>query len=135
MRWLILASFLCFVVSCGDVECSKEDRTGTYFLTFQTIDGTCPDQQSAVVSGSTSSPTPADCEKSNETWSEDECDYSVNLFCIFSADDLNMLSVSQTTQEDSDGDHLTGIMTMTIRQHSTGAFVCSGSYEMDAQRQ
>lgn len=121
-------------LSCGStIECSKEARSGMYMLTIEEVSGTCGPIEGGltVVGGSANDNTGYDYS----SWSEDECDFNSSFTIDFPGDNITANYISTTSQEDSEGDFLTGTLTLEVRQLSTGAFLCSGTYNLEATRQ
>lgn len=120
-------SFTCDVVA---------DRDGTYFMEFETIGGTCPDQEPALVRLDASGETPAGCvDLSPPETSDGGCTLEVRRVCdasnIMAGWELETTAI--TTQQDDAGDSITGTMQLTIRDEI--GTLCSGTFRVTATRQ
>ena len=131
MRLLALVG-LVLVYGCGP-ECSLEDRTGTYLMSFNEVSGGCGpiDPEIARLDGSGTDPGPG-CTLEYERVSEDQCSLERATSCQSSGLDIELEGV--TNQEPgSEGDLLTG--TAEVDVYDSGALVCSSIYQITARRQ
>jgi hypothetical protein len=119
----------------ASVICEQSDRSGTYFMSFQEVSGTCGPQDSAV--GRLSTEVPGECELlSPDIWSNNECTFERHIRCPFNefAAGATLETTAISTQQDSRGEVITGTMTMILRDAS-GQSVCHGTYRVRAERQ
>jgi hypothetical protein len=132
---IALVAVVVFFVGCGGDEgsftCSKESRTGTYLVTYETLGGTCGDLPPMVVVGGT--PVSSDCTVNFDRWSTDECTLERTLTCT-DASGVIVETQAVTTQAAADGSRITGTATYTLRNTSS-VTLCVGTYDMTYARQ
>jgi hypothetical protein len=112
------------------------DRDGTYWMEFETLSGTCPDQDSALVRLDSTGETPPGCtELSPPETSDSGCTLEVHRSCP-AGDSLPGVEIELTaitTQQDEAGETFGGILTMYLRDSS--GELCHGSFRLTATRQ
>lgn len=139
-RFLLIAALA--TVGCGGsdepgeaVTCEQSDRSGTYWAEFETLSGSCPDQNAGLIRLGETGMIGTECEQTAEPqWSDGDCTLETAVRCVIGTDAL-VESITITTQQDAAGDSITGTMTFTGYDLATGSLVCSGSYRMTATRQ
>lgn len=136
MRWMTIAALLCACGgdSGGEVTCSRADRIGTYLMTFAERSGNCGPSPDQLVRLDPDAPLDPTCEiAAPDVWSADECQLERSVTCV-TPDDLHVSGVMVSEQRDSDGEHITAIYSVTVRDGS-GAALCQSTYDVDAVRQ
>jgi len=121
------SSFTCDVVA---------DRDGTYLMEFETLGGTCPDQEPALVRLDASAETPAGCvELSPPEASDAGCTLEVRRVCDASSlmAGWEIETTAITTQQDDAGTLITGTLQLTVRDDL--GTLCSGTFRVTATRQ
>lgn len=111
------------------------DNSGTYWVEFATLSGTCPDQDSGLVRLDDGGDIPAGCfDIDAPVSSADGCTLELHRAC-----DTPGIPGGQTeftsviTQQDSAGDTFAGTLTMFIRDGS--GELCHGSFRVSYVRQ
>lgn len=128
--------------SSGDDEeesftCEKTDRSGTYFVEYETVDGNCGDIPSSVGRLDDATALPDTCAfDAPDRWSDGDCKLERAYSCEENAIEPGATSttVAVTEQRDAAGDMLAGTLTMTVKG-GDGGFICSGTYRFSASRQ
>lgn len=123
-----------FLGACGGPDCSPSDRDGLYMISYETISGSCTDIPDGLSRLDPDAPAPANCTVALQDLSEDECRVDVDISCRNNNGTTTRL-IGYTEQNDDDGDDLGGKLTATVTNTTSGAFVCSGTYETKAERQ
>jgi hypothetical protein len=119
------------------VTCERTDRTGTYWMEFETLSGNCGPQNASLVRLDADMGASSGCVMSAEPrWSDADCTLESGGTCPFDALEpgATVQSTLVTTQQDSAGDVITGTATMTIIG-ADGVGLCNGSYRVTATRQ
>lgn len=115
------------------IECSAEDRLGTYLLEFTELDGDCgplPDQLVRI----TGELSPGCTIDGEPTVSDDSCKVENSLTCIDPDTGQALTIVGVTTQETDSGSVITGTATITLRDVD-GALLCLSTYLLRYERQ
>ncbi len=131
--------FLLALTACGSSDdddsfiCSPSDRSGTYFADFETVDGNCPDQNSALIRLDGSLEVAPGCTVlAPPTWSDGECKLETSQYCAIDAT-LNVEATGISTQQDETGELITGLLFLTIDDGAN--ILCSGTFRVTATRQ
>ena len=117
------------------IECSSTDRIGTYLLETPERDGTCGAIPSQV--GRVEDPTalPVGCVlDAPDRWSDGGCSLERAYTCTDAPNNLITSWTGITTQQDSNGDLVTGVLSVRATELD-GTFVCSSTYGFRAERQ
>jgi hypothetical protein len=139
MKHLLFAALLFINCSSSDggdvsVTCEQSDRSGSYWAEFETLSGTCPDQDPGLIQIGPGSAAGGCTELASPRWSDADCTYETHAVCpVEGLPGAEIEFVSITTQQDSNGDRITGTMTMYLRDG--GGELCHGSFRMTATRQ
>ncbi len=137
MRYLLAVGFL--VVGCSaestsaPTSCKREDRVGTYQVTFVEQSGTCGKVNSQLVSFNPGTPGSGGagdgCTVHSERWSENDCKLERDVTCIVPPGSVRTVAVTRV--QAANASEITGTMTITI----SGPDACTGTYVTDAVRQ
>lgn len=137
MKKIMLCSFFMFACGGGDNDesftCSKNDRTGTYLLSMVERNGDCgpvPD----TVGRLDNADAQGNCEILEEVWEDNFCTLTRSIKCIDEPTGYIVEGTAITTQQDDNGDLLTGVNTSSVRD-SSGNLLCVSSYDMTAEKQ
>jgi hypothetical protein len=143
-KFLLIAAAMASVACSGSDDgeasaggCSNSDRDGTYLLEYSERDGgMCGELPDAVGRLDADAPIEGVCERTAEDeWSSDQCKLTRSLRCTSETDGLIIEGVAVSEQEDSAGDVLTGLYTITARDLATGEVLCTSTYNVTATRQ
>lgn len=135
MRYLGLG--LLILAACGGsgdgdsrsgIDCSSDERVGTYLVHYERINGDCPTPEDSLVSFN-APPSDAECSIDSERWSERGCKLERQVTCVDPSIGGHVVLTVVTTQTTDDGSVLEGIATV----NSTGE--CKGSFRITATRQ
>lgn len=121
---------------CGD-DCEKSDRSGTYYVTYEEISGDCGPIDSGYikfVDGESVEDGLVGCSSTRE-WSSDECTLESSGGCPDYENGLAIGVAGETTQEDDDGDKISGTFSLAIGDLDTGADLCASRYEVHYEKQ
>ena len=132
MRWTVFA-WLVVAYGCG-IECSEDDRSGIYRISYTEESGDCGPIDDAVQRLDEPPATSLVCQVSHDEWTEDQCGHEISIYCESAADDISGEVIGKTTQDDEDGAEITGTMSMRLFQLSTGVILCGSVYKMRAKR-
>jgi hypothetical protein len=138
MRALLPLFVVATLCGCGEDEltCSQSDRDGTYLAETSERSGTCGDAGSMLVQMDNGSEVvETGCTTDYERWSDGNCTNESSVTCESPADNIVVVGVGVVTQEDSGGESFSGIMTMTIYELSSGALLCTSTYDVTYTRQ
>lgn len=137
MRWAILAGAL--LLACGGedpIDCNVNDRGGTYLVQYrERPNGTCGPIPDTVVSEASATLMGITCTVVSEDISSDQCDIDRTLTCNDSANGVSFTMVGSSTQVNDDASRLEGIVTITLRDNSSGQTVCTGTYDVTWTRE
>jgi hypothetical protein len=118
----------------GAVECEQSDRSGTYFIEYETVSGNCGDLPSALGRLDDANALPDGCSfDAMDRWSDGDCKLERAYTCPGESGGT-IVATAVSTQQDDSGDNITGTATMTLRD-ADGATVCVGTYRFKATRQ
>jgi hypothetical protein len=126
------------LAACGDdgpLECSQDDRRGTYLLRHSEMSGGgCGPvgDQLARLDGDN---VGEGCIVNHERWSENDCKLERTMTCVYEADDGRAVITAVSEQKDEEGESITGVLDVSLYTHSTGEFLCSSTYRMSGERQ
>ena len=137
MRIAFILSLAFLGYGCGgsDGTCSASDIDGTYFLSTTDIGGNCGDIGSIVEQYDHGAQTvDSGCTVAYERTSNEGCTVERSSTCDSVANNLRTTGVGVSTQEEG-GSKLTGTITITVANLSTGATLCTGTYSISAVRQ
>jgi hypothetical protein len=119
-------------------SCEQGEVAGTYYFTAETVDGSCGEQNSGLISlgSSAGSGSGSGCVNLNEpVISENGCKLEVHQLCPF--EDIEPGATIETTtiwRNQGGGEVIAGTMTMIIRW-SDETLACAGTYRVRAERQ
>jgi hypothetical protein len=136
--WMLLGIGL--LAGCGGADeesltCSKDARRGTYLVHYEPIGGgSCSTPPDALVRPGEFTPDVVCSEDNPAQWSADECRVETSITCTDVQTDYRVSNVGFTDQEDTTGDVLTGIATISVRD-ANGQPVCSGTFRLTYTRQ
>jgi hypothetical protein len=135
-RFLLIAALA--TVGCsgesGTPECDRTDRSGTYLFEYSQRDGgTCGDLPDYVGRLDVDAPIPAECTlTADDDWSPDLCKLTRSMSCL-DTDGVTVNGTAITEQQDSEGDVLSGLYTVELRD--SGGTLCMSTYNLTATRQ
>jgi hypothetical protein len=121
--------------SSTDFACQQSDRTGTYLAHYVERSGNCgplPDTVLRLDEAPMGMGTTICTDTVAPRWSDRDCKLERSIHCE-GTDGSVVDGTTITTQRDPDGDHITGLFTLTSTTAS-GA-TCTSTYESDAVRQ
>lgn len=114
------------------LECSPDDRRGTYLVTSEELGGTCGELPPFV--GRLDDTLPDGCSLDEpDSVSADGCTLERSLTCV-DASGQTTYTVGTTTQETDSGSVLTGVATITLRD-AAGSELCTSTYRLRYERQ
>jgi hypothetical protein len=119
------------------VECAQTDRSGTYLFQHSETSGNCgaiPDQLGQL--DASAAVAPACTLDAPDRWTEADCKLERAYTCAEEGIGPGWYStgVGVTEQQDSAGDTIAGLFTLTVYDAS-GLVQCKSTYELTATRQ
>lgn len=116
----------------GPNGCDPSKRDGTYLAEFTTVSGNCGDVPSQVLRlNGMSTELAAGCELLQpDVWRNEGCTVERTSRCV-TDQGVIVKTTGLTTQEDADGDVLTGTATVEL----SGTASCVGTYRVKYTRQ
>lgn len=137
----LMRAFACLILcvsaisGCG-TDCEKSDRSGTYYVAYNEVSGDCGPIDDTYIEFEDGEAVGVDitgCSSTN-TWSSDACSVETTGSCADYENGLAIGVAGETTQEDDDGDKISGTLSIAIKDLNTGADLCASSYEVSYKK-
>jgi len=130
MKALFVMVATVLAVGCGKDNCSPSDVNGVYRVSTTWLSGTCGNLGTIVIHVNKGE-TVADsgCVMSYDRWDDSGCSGESDMTCIDSINGTHTRMITISTLEPG-GYNLKATVTMTLTS-STGASICSGTYDFD----
>lgn len=133
MRYL--AVFAVLLASCGDnSDCDFDKISGTYRVSFDEVSGDCGDLPdiNTFIEGGDEEIDPG-CTVASRTENERTCAGDADVTCNDTVNNLRIRQVIHLEPE-PDGSSISGSTTIQAYRLSTGAYVCTSTYEVEYTR-
>jgi hypothetical protein len=123
--------FVCLASCGGGPECDKDDRHGTYLLTYTELSGNCGPVGPVVVQMGGAGGS--GCVSFHAEYSDDQCTLDSDTQCSLNGQSVRVIGT--TTQEDDEADLITGTASFNITEQGSGDPICYSTYDLRYERQ